>query len=85
MKLNYVDKLAYSVLFAALLLGTAAIFSLKYEPNGQFATIVGFSIFYLVWAVVYHLFKRDLNLTVFLEYLIIASIALVVGFLVFGS
>lgn len=83
--MNYVDKLAYLVLFSGLLAGVVAIFSLKYEPTSQFATIVGFSIFYLFWAVIFHLIKRDLDLKLFLEYLIIASIASVVGFLVFGS
>jgi len=83
--MSYIDKLAYAVLFSGFLVGIVAIVFLRYNPTNQFAVIVSFSIFYLLWAVAYHLFRRDLDPKLFLEYLIIASIASVVGFLVFGS
>ena len=83
--MKYLDKVAYAILFSGLIAGVVAIISLKYEPLSQFAVIVAFSIFYLGWAIIFHLLKGDLDLKLFLEYLIIASIASVVGFLVFGS
>lgn len=83
--MRYLEKLAYTVLFSGLLVGVFAIIALRYNPTNQFAVIVAFSLFYLIWSVIFHLLKRDLSLFLFLEYLMIATIASVVGFLVFGS
>ena len=81
--MSYLDKLAYAILFSGLIVGAAAIFRLRYNPSSQFAVIAAFSIFYLVWAVVLHSIKKDLDRRVFLEYLAIAAIASLAAILVF--
>jgi len=77
------DTLAHIFLLSAFAVGVAAIFRLRYDPTGQFLVIIILCLFYLMWGATYHHIKGDITKKVFLEYLLIASIAAIAGFLVF--
>ena len=78
-----VDFLGYTFLFGAVVLGAAGLFSFRGDGFKQLVLILFLSVFYLFWAFVYHSLKRDLSLKLFLEYLLVASIALAAGWFVF--
>ena len=77
------DALAHIVLLVALVIGTAGVYRSRYDATGQFLVILALVVFYLVWGVIYHHLRGDLEKRLFFEYLILASISTVVGFLVF--
>ena len=83
--INPVDTIAYLLLLLAFLVGVLAFYGLRFDATVQFLVILTLVFFYLIWAVVYHLAKRDFTTKLFLEYLLIAAIAAVVGILVFIS
>lgn len=82
-KLKQFDTLAYFVLFGGLVLGGLGIWRTQYDPLAQFFVVLLLALFYIFWGLLYHLFRNDLTQRLFLEYLILAAIAGVVGFLVF--
>jgi len=77
------DTLAHIFLLLALGLGAIGIYRSRYDATGQFLVILALTVFYLVWGVIYHHLRGDFTKRLFFEYLILASIATVVGFLVF--
>ena len=77
------DFLSHIFLLFALGLGAVGIYRSRYDATGQFLVILVLSVFYILWGVLYHHLKGDLKRKLFFEYLILASIASVVGFLVF--
>jgi len=78
------DTVAHIFLLFALGLGAVGIYRSRYDATGQFLVILVLAVFYILWGVLYHHLKGDLKRKLFFEYLILASIASVVGFLVFG-
>lgn len=77
------DILSYTLLALGLVIGASRFFGSLASPTEQFLTIVAVVVYYLLWGLAYHFFKRDLRRRLFLEYLIIAAIGIVVGILVF--
>lgn len=76
------ETLLYIFLFAVLGFGAEVFLLYRYNPNFQFLTVLISAVFYLVWGAYFHHLKRDLGLKLFLEYLAIASIAVVSSFFV---
>lgn len=83
--MKHFDTLIHILLFLGFAIGGGAIWWLRYDSLRQFLVIIILVIFYLLWGVVYHSLKKDLTKKLFIEYLILAGIAIVVGFLVFGQ
>ena len=81
--MKHFDTVAHIFLLLALGLGAVGIYRSRYDATGQFLVILVLSVFYILWGVLYHHLKGDLKRKLFFEYLILASIASVVGFLVF--
>ena len=77
------DTLSHIFLLLALAVGAIGIYRSRYDTTGQFLVILAVTVFYLAWGIVYHHLRGDLTKRLFFEYLILASIATVVGFLVF--
>ena len=77
------DTVAHIFLLFALGLGAVGIYRSRYDATGQFLVILVLAVFYILWGVLYHHLRGDLKRKLFFEYLILASIAGVVGFLVF--
>ena len=77
------DTVAHIFLLFALGLGAVGIYRSRYDATGQFLVILVLAVFYILWGVLYHYLRGDLKRKLFFEYLILASIAGVVGFLVF--
>jgi len=80
---KYFDLVSYVLLTAVFVVGFVAYLQFKYDPTTQFLVVLAALCAYLGWGVVYHHFKRDLVLRVYLEYLLIASIVFVCALLVF--
>lgn len=81
--MKYFDTFAYILLGLTVVVATASLMRFKFDPSTQFLVVELLLIFYLVWGVIYHNIKKDLKKEIILEYIAIASIASVVGFLVF--
>ena len=81
--MKHFDTVAHIFLLLALGLGAVGIYRSRYDATGQFLVILVLSVFYILWGVLYHHLKGDLKRKLFFEYLILASIASVVGVLVF--
>lgn len=77
------DIVSYVLLTSVLVAGFVVYQKYRYDPTAQFLIVVAGVAAYLGWASVYHHIKRDMTLRVYLEYLLIASIVLVVSILVF--
>lgn len=82
-KRKYYDGLFYILLLALIVIAGAAYFSFRYNPNLQFMVIASLVGGYVVWGLLFHYFRHDTTLKIYLEYLLIASIVLLCGILVF--
>lgn len=79
---KHLEKLAHLFLYFGYLVGIVAIYLARYNPTRQFLVIVLLVAFYVLWGFVYHHAKREASGRLFLEYLMIALIALLAGFFV---
>lgn len=77
------DSLAHIFLLFGFAVGAMAIVRLRYDSLSQFLVILLLSLFYLLWGATYHHLRGDISRKLFLEYLLIASIATLAAFLVF--
>ncbi len=76
------DKIAHAVLYGVLALGAVAIYLVRFSAKLQFLVILYMVAFYLIWGFVYHHLRQDASKKLMIEYLVIASIALVAGYFV---
>lgn len=76
----------YIPLFGVLAFGFIGFLLFSYDRVFQIATAISTALAYVLWGVVHHYIHRDLNVSVIVEYLVIASLGLVVIFsLIFKS
>ena len=76
------EKFAHLFLYFGFAVGAVAIYLAKYDPTRQFLVIVLLVAFYVLWGFSYHHAKKEASGRLFLEYLLIALIALLAGFFV---
>ncbi len=79
MRNNFEKNLtSYLILFGGLILGF--FFFLFFSYNRQLQLILGIimSIYYLIWGIIHHWFKKDLTIKVFVEYFLISLIGVVI-------
>jgi len=79
------DTLAYVCLYSVLAVGAAIVYKLRFDSMYQFLVILLLSAFYLIWGFAFHNLKKDATSRLYLEYLIIAAIAVFAAYLVFIS
>lgn len=82
---KHYDILLHILLYSGVGIGLLAIWLLRYDNLARFLVILSMVIYYLVWGLIYHYLKRDLNKKIIAEYLLIGAIGLVAGYLVFLS
>ena len=82
--MKHLDILAHVFLFLGLLVGAVAIFRLRFDSFSQFLVILIITFFYLLWGTTYHHIKGEITRKLFVEYLLIALIVTIAGFLVFA-
>ncbi|KKU02595.1 MAG: hypothetical protein UX03_C0030G0016 [Candidatus Woesebacteria bacterium GW2011_GWE1_45_18] len=70
----------YFALFGVLFLGALAFYLFSYDRAFQAAVAVAVAIAYVAWGTVHHSIHRDLHLSVFIEYLLVAALGLVIVF-----
>ena len=70
----------YISLFGMLAVGALAFVLFSYDRVFQMAVALAIAISYVAWGVVHHLIHKDLYFEVVVEYLVIASLGLVVIF-----
>jgi hypothetical protein len=80
-----VDFIAHGCLYGALLVGAYAMYLSRFNPGEVYAILMFIVVYYLVWGFAYHHLKNDFKKKLFLEYVMIALIALGAGYLVFMS
>ncbi len=68
----------YMSLIGMFTVAFIGFFVFSYDRGFQTAIVVGASVGYVAWGIVHHAIHKDLNLEVFLEYLIFAVVGLVV-------
>lgn len=79
---KHLDKFAHLFLYFGFVVGAVAIYMAKYDPTRQFLVIVLLVAFYMLWGFSYHHAKREASGRLYLEYLLVALIALLAGFFV---
>lgn len=76
----------YLTLFGILFAGLLGIFIFSYDRVFQVTISAAVAVSYVAWGVVHHTIHKDLHLAVVVEYLLVASLGLVVVFsLIFRS
>ena len=83
--MKHLDFLAHVFLILGLAVGSVAVYRLRYDSPSQFLVILIITLFYLLWGTTYHHIKGEIEKKLLLEYLIIALIATIAGFLVFAQ
>ena len=83
--MKHLDILAHVFLVLGLIVGVAAIYRLRFDSTSQFLVILIITLFYLLWGTTYHHIKGEITKKLLLEYLIIALIVIIAGFLVFAG
>lgn len=83
MKVKFLDTIAHLLLFLGIVVAALAFWGLRSQVGVQLLVVFLAVTFYIFWAIVYHSARRDLSKKLFLEYLLVAAIACVVGILVF--
>lgn len=81
--MKYFEVTSHLVLYLGLSVGLVAMYRLRFSVSERLFVILLMIVFYLFWGFAYHVYKRDFSKKVYLEYLILAAIAAVVGVLVF--
>lgn len=79
------DTLWHLLLYFGLIIGTVAVLLSRYDAKRQFLILVLLVAYYLTWGMAYHHSKRDATKKLFIEYVLIAGIALGAGYLVLMS
>ena len=80
-----IDVIAYLILFGVFLLGAFAVYGLQGDGRAQLNIILALAAFYLIWGLIFHHIKSDLDKWLLFEYLAIAAISVACGVLVFVS
>ena len=83
--MKHLDILAHIFLIFGIAVGAVAIYRLRFDSTSQFLVILIIVLFYLLWGTTYHHIKGEIEKKLLLEYLIIALIATIAGFLVFAQ
>ena len=81
--MKHLDILAHVFLILGLVVGSVAVYRLRYDSTSQFLVILVITLFYLLWGTTYHHIKGEISKKLFVEYLLIALIVAIAGFLVF--
>lgn len=81
-KIKAFDIWAHSVLIVGISVGIAGYLRVRFDPIKGFLAVAFCALYYVIWGFVYHNLKGDFNRKLMFEYLIIAGIALLAGFLV---
>ena len=72
--------LHYLPLVGMLLVGPLAFWTFSYSRFLQITIAVAMAVFYVIWGVVHHAIHKDLHLSTVLEYIVIASLGLIIIF-----
>ncbi len=70
--------LHYLPLVGVLLAGPFAFWVFSYNRALQIVIAVTMAIFYVAWGVIHHAIHKDLHLSTVLEYVVIASLGLII-------
>jgi hypothetical protein len=70
----------YLPLAGLFLLGFFAFLYFSYDQTFQAAVAISVAVAYVVWGIVHHAIHRDLDLSVVIEYIIVACLGLVIVF-----
>jgi hypothetical protein len=70
----------YLSLFAILAAGVVGFYLFSYDRIFQAAVGVAISISYIAWGIVHHIIHEDLYPSVIVEYILVASLGLVIVF-----
>ncbi len=61
-----------------LFAGVVGFLVFSYERAFQMAVAIGLALAYVAWGIIHHAIHRDLHLSVVIEYVVVASLGLVV-------
>ena len=70
----------YLALVGILLAGFVAFCLFSYDRVFQIAVAISLAVSYVVWGIVHHLIRRDFCLAVLIEYILVATLGLVIVF-----
>ena len=86
MKKVKVQIMHYSTLIAILVAGIVGFYLFSYDRLFQAAVAVAISVSYVAWGIVHHKIHDDLHTSVVVEYILVASLGLVIVFsLIFNA
>lgn len=70
----------YMALFGILLASFAGLILFSYDRSFQMAVAIATAVAYVFWGIAHHTLHKDLHLETVIEYIVIASLGLVVIF-----
>lgn len=70
----------YLTLFGILIAGVVGFWLFSYDRLFQAAVAVSVAVSYVVWGIVHHSIHDDLHASVIVEYLLVASLGLIIVF-----
>lgn len=70
----------YLPLLGILLAGFSGLVWFSYDRSFQILVAIALAISYVIWGIIHHLIHKDLYLAVVIEYLVVASLGLVIVF-----
>jgi EamA domain-containing membrane protein RarD len=70
----------YFVLFGVLFAGVLAFTLFSYDKIFQMIVTIAVAVSYVVWGLIHHWIHRDLYFSVVIEYLVVATLGVVVVF-----
>lgn len=74
------DILHYFPLLLVLVIGGVMLIFYSYNPFFQAIVAAAITFFYVVWGIVHHLVHKDLDAVVVIEYVLVASLGLIIIF-----
>jgi low affinity Fe/Cu permease len=75
----------YLSLIGIFVVGLIGIILFSYEKAFQIAIIVAVALSYVSWGIIHHWIHKDLHLSVVIEYVVVATLGLVVALSLIGS
>ncbi len=73
------------LLLAVMLVLLMVFYILVQQPTAQFMVVVSAAALYVVWGIVHHALQKTLKLRVTLEYVMIAALAITIGYVLLAT
>ena len=71
-------KFAYSLLASIAIVYLGLVFLLRNIPQVLLMATITFGVLYFLWGIIHHLYEKNLNMRLVLEYVLVTALGIVV-------